>query len=126
MQCNAAIATRPVNNRSALSNDLRRLRADVDMRSAEGRRFGDVFDALAVEFSGADAGRIRELALLKYEHERAQASGLCSLEDTVRIYNVIERKERALRLAQQRQRFERDKGVQSLNEYLAALPGGGR
>ena len=75
MQGNAAIATRPVNNRSALSNDLRRLRADVDMRSAEGRRFCDIYDALAVEFSGADAGRIRELAFSSSRERAAQPKG---------------------------------------------------
>src|SRR5271170_1161552 len=97
MQVGAAVATRPVNNRARLTNDPRKLSADTDGRSQDGRRFTDIFDALAAEFPGADAIRLRDLALLRFEHERAQASGLCSLEDTVRIYNVIERKERALR-----------------------------
>jgi len=75
------------------------LSADVDRRSGEQRRFAELYDALAAEFPDGDAVRLREIALLRFQHERAQAAGTCSLEDTVRIYNVIERKERALRAA---------------------------
>jgi hypothetical protein len=86
-------------NRSPITNDPRRLAPDVSLRSPGGRRFADIFDALSVEFPGASPERLREAALAKFTLEQAQASGGCSLEDFVRLQNVIERKERALRAA---------------------------
>jgi len=40
--------------------------------------------------------RLRELALLRFNFERAQAAG-CSLDDTIRFHSLIERKEKELR-----------------------------
>ena len=96
-----AIAARsPVNNRAAISNEPRRFAADTDMRSVEGRRFADIYDGLAAEFGpGADPARLHEIARLKFMLERALSAEACSLEDIVRLTNVIERKERALRAA---------------------------
>ncbi len=112
--------------RAGVTNDPRRLNADMDLRSLVGRRFSDIYDGLAVEFGpGADPGKLRELTVLKYELERAQMAQTLSLEDLVRVTHLIERREKALRLAEQRKRLERDKGP-SLNEYLAGLPGGAR
>ncbi len=104
MQGNVAIASRPRKLRSALTNDPRRLSVDADMRSVEGRRFADIFDALAVEFGPfADPARLREVCVLKFELEKAQARG-CTLEDTVRVHNLLVRKENALRAAMRRSR----------------------
>jgi hypothetical protein len=98
VQIGAAVVTgRPPQNRSGLTNDPRRLSADVDGRGAEGRRFSDIFDLVALEFPGANPLRIRDIALLKYELERAQGAGNCSLEDVVRVHNLIGRREKELR-----------------------------
>ncbi len=97
MQGGAATATRPVNKRAALTNDPRRLSVDVDMRGVDGRRFADIFDALAGEFPSADPARIREIAVLKFASEKALSAG--AWEDVVRLANTVERKERALRLS---------------------------
>ncbi len=118
IQSAAAVATRPINNRAALTNDPRRLAADIDMRSVDGRRFADIFDALAIEFgSDADPARLREIAQLKFALEKAQGSGACSLEDIVRLHNVIERRERALRAAK---RMAGNKPPQGLHARLTA------
>lgn len=90
-------ALRPPCARSGTTNDPRRLRHDVDMRSHDGRRFGDLFDAIIVEHPDADPSRVRELALLRFGLEKAQSAGTASLEDTVRISNLITRRERELR-----------------------------
>ncbi len=127
MQGNLAVASRPSKLRSALTNDPRRLAVDIDMRSVEGRRFADIFDALRIEFGpSADPGRLREIAVLKFELEKAQASGACALEDIVRVHNLIVRKERELRLAEQKRRLERDRGgAEALREHLAKYEGAG-
>lgn len=98
MQIGATVVTgRHSWNRSELTNEPRRLAPGVDMRSPEGRRFGDIFDLTALEFPGADLSRIRAIAFLKYELERAQGAGKCSLEDVVRVHNLIGRREKELR-----------------------------
>jgi hypothetical protein len=99
MQAGAAVTSRPVNNRAAVTNDPRRLAPDADMRSLAGRRFADIYDQLASELPGADPARLREIALLKFEHEKAQAAGSCSLEDTVRVHNLVARLTRDIRAA---------------------------
>ena len=82
---NGVVTGRPACNRSGLTNDPRRLAADVDGRSANGRRFSDLYDLAALEFPGGAPTRIREIALLRYELERAQAAGEATLEDVVRV-----------------------------------------
>jgi len=90
----------------------------MDLRSLAGRRFSDIYDGLAVEFSGADPERIREITVLKFELEKAQAAGSLSLEDLVRMSHLIERREKALRLAQQRQHAAAA-SAPSLRDHLA-------
>ena len=87
----------------------------MDLRSHAGRRFSDIYDALAVEFGpGADPERIREVTVLKFELERAQAAGTATLEDTVRVFNLVARKEKELRLANARKRqIEQTEGLRS-------------
>ncbi len=94
MQSGVAIATRPVNNRAALTNDPRRLSVDVDMRGVDGRRFADIFDALTVEFPGVDPARLREIAVLKFAGEKALSAG--AWEDVVRLANTPGGPQRAL------------------------------
>jgi hypothetical protein len=92
------LAVRPANTRSAVTNDPRRLSADCDKRSFDGRLFCDLYDSVAAEFPGADGSQVRQIALLRFELEKARASGTLTLEDTVRMSHLIERRERALRL----------------------------
>jgi hypothetical protein len=99
MHGGAVLAARPVNTRSAVTNDPKRLSADIDKRSIDGRLFCDLFDSVAAEFPGADSSKVRSLALLKFELERARAAGTLTLEDTVRVHHLIGRHENALRLA---------------------------
>ena len=49
-------APRGVNARAGVTNEPRRLSPDVDMRSVDGRRFTDIFDALSLDHPGADPG----------------------------------------------------------------------
>ena len=99
MQASVATVRQP-NARADVTNSPRRLSAGTDLRSLDGRRFADIFDGLALEFGpAADPARLREIAVLKFELEKAQASGACSLEDTVRVHNLIGRKEAQLRAA---------------------------
>ena len=69
MQGGVAVAHRPVNNRAHVKNSPRRLSVDTDMRSLDGRRFADLYDALAAEFPGVDPVKIREVAILKFAAE---------------------------------------------------------
>ena len=72
--------------RAGLTNDPRRLRADIDMRSPDGRLFADIYDALAFEFADAGADRIRDIAVLRFSAEKAVAVG--AFEDVVRLHNT--------------------------------------
>lgn len=119
MPGSASVATlRPANARASVTNDPRRLRPDIDMRSNDGRRFADLFDAIVVEHPDAGLARVREIALLKFGLERGQSDGICSLEDVVRISNLISRRERDLR---QRQRDAQPAAPEmSFAEKLAA------
>jgi hypothetical protein len=103
--------------------DPRRLARDVDMHSPDGQMFSRIYDALAVEFAGADPARIRDIAVLRFAAEKALAVG--NFEDVVRLHNTIERKEMRLRAMLKAKRLERDKGGQGLAEYLASLPKAG-
>ena len=123
MQSGAIAVARPANTRSSVTNDPRRL-SGVDMRSHAGRLFCDLYDSVAAEFPLADPGRIRQVALLRYELEKARAADTLTLEDSVRVHHLIDRREGSLRLAQQRQRLEQDKG-QGLSAYLNSLPKAG-
>jgi hypothetical protein len=104
----------PANNRSVVSNDPRRLSAEVDMRSPDGRLFADCFDQLAVEFPAASPLKLREIAILKFSAEKATACG--AYEDIVRLHNLALRKEAPLRAAM---RAVRGKEVPELHAYLA-------
>ncbi len=101
----SAAVSRPAKLRSRLTNDPTLL-PGVDRRSSGGRRFLDIAEAVAAEFPDASTVALRELAALRFTLEREQgaivASDSRSLEDLVRLTNVVERKERALRLAQRR------------------------
>jgi hypothetical protein len=89
-----------------------------------GKRFADIFDALVVEFGpGADQLRVREIAVLKFELEKAQAAGTCSLEDVVRVHNLIARRERELRAGLRRQAISNSAPSSSLRERMIAKHG---
>ena len=103
-------------------NDPRRLARDVDMRSPDGKRFADLYDALALEFADADPARIRDIAVLRFASEKALAVG--NFEDVVRLANTVERKETRLRAMLKAKLLGRDKG-QGLSAYLASLPKAG-
>jgi hypothetical protein len=98
----------------------------MDLRTMGGRRFSDLFDALSVEFGpGADLERIREVAVLKFELERVQAAGTATLEDTDRVFNLVARKEKELKLAlRQRQVAKSSEGMRSrlATRYRGGLP----
>ncbi len=85
------------------------MRADVDMRSVDGRRFADIYDRLAVEFPVADPAHIRDVAVLRFAAEKALEIG--NFEDVVRLHNTIERKEGRLRAILKVKRLQ--KGTQS-------------
>ena len=87
----------------------------MDLRTHGGRRFSDLYDALENEFGpGADKERIREITVLKFELEKAQVAGTATLEDTVRVFNLVARKEQALRLAlRQRQVAKTTEGMRA-------------
>lgn len=92
----------PSRQRSVLTNDPRRL-AGVDMRSAAGRRFRDIVEALQREHGAeSDPSRLREVASLKLTLEAAQAAALngdaAMTTEVVRLSNLIARRERDLRL----------------------------
>ncbi len=95
MQGDVATAVRP--NRSAITGDPRRLSADVDMRSPDGRLFADCFDQLAIEFPDSSPLKLREVAVLRFAAEKAVAVG--AWEDVVRLHNLAMRKEAPLRAA---------------------------
>jgi len=94
--------------RSKLTNDASRL-PGIDRRSASGRRFRDLFEAVAAEFPTASPIALRELAALRFTLEREQGAIVNgtdrSLEDLIRVSNTIERKERRLRLAERKHRL---------------------
>jgi hypothetical protein len=114
VQRSAAVAARAVNSRASITNDPRRLRADVDKRSVDGRLFCDLYDSIAAEFPGAEGSKVRALALLRFDLEKARAAGTLTLEDAVRVDHLLERREKALRLALQRQRMtEAPEGLRS-------------
>jgi hypothetical protein len=112
--------------RASVANDPRRLSAAMDLRTHGGRRFSDLFDALAQEFGpGADPERIREITVLKFELEKAQAAGTATLEDTVRVFNLVARKEKELRFAKARKRqIEQTEGLRSKLSSRYAGKGG--
>jgi hypothetical protein len=91
-----------MNARAGVTNEPRRLSPNVDMRSVDGRRFTDIYDALSLDHPGADSCKLREVTVLKFELEKAQAAGKCTLEDVVRVHNLINRYEKALRLETRR------------------------
>jgi hypothetical protein len=85
---------RPSKLRARQTNQPRRL-DHVDMRSADGRRYADLYDGLVLEFPGIDPARLREVAILKHAAEKALAVG--AFEDAVKLVNTADRKERSLR-----------------------------
>jgi hypothetical protein len=99
------LTARSANVRASSTNDPRRLRLDVDMRSVDGRRFADIFDGLTLEFVDADPARIRDIAVLRFAAEKALDVG--NFEDVVRLHNTIERKESRLRALLRVKRLER-------------------
>jgi hypothetical protein len=109
MAASAAVGVRHPASRAGSTNEPRRLRADVDMRSVDGRRFADIFDGLVQEFADADPARIRDIAVLRFAAEKALSVG--NFEDVVRLHNTIERKESRLRAILKVKRLER--GTQS-------------
>jgi hypothetical protein len=105
MEGSLAIGVRHPSARAGSTNDPRRLRSAVDMRSVDGRRFADIYDMLALEFADADPARIRDIAVLRFAAEKALDVG--NFEDVVRLHNTIERKEARLRVMLKAKRLER-------------------
>ncbi len=105
----AAVTIRSPKARARLSNRVYELHdADgkVDGRRASAKRYRDIIDNLSCRIRARDVDRLREVALSKLRLEQAQVAGSCSLEDTVRLVNVIERREKALRAAMRRSRYQ--------------------
>lgn len=126
LEANSLTATaftgRPLRNRGWQTNDPRRLSLELDGRSAEGRRFADIYDLVALDHHpGANPLRVREIALLKYELERAQGVGKCSLEDVVRMHNLIGRREKELR-AEGKRKAEAAPAAPSVSDILKRYP----
>lgn len=98
----ASVDRRSKKLRSGLTNDPYRLDG-VDMRSARGRRYRDIVDALIAEFGSTNPVGLRELAGLKFTLEQTQASVVAgderAREDLVRISNLVARREREMRSA---------------------------
>jgi hypothetical protein len=105
MEGSVVVGVRHPSARACSTNEPRRLRSDVDMRSVDGRRFADIFDALTLEFVGANPAPIRDIAVLRFAAEKALAVG--NFEDVVRLHNTIERKESRLRTILKVKRLER-------------------
>jgi hypothetical protein len=87
--------------RSAISNSPHRL-PNVDMRSAAGRRFRDLVDAVIAEFGDSNPEGIRELAGLRFTREQVQGDVVTgakprAAEDLVRIGRLITRLEATMR-----------------------------
>ena len=95
----------------------------VDGRSPSAKRYRDFIDALIVEFGAHDPIRLREVALLKLELEKAQTADECSLEDSIRVQNWILRREQQLRAAQRRAASV-SSPAQSLRHKLSSRYGG--
>ncbi len=125
MENSVAVVVRSPRNRAHVTNDPRRLAAHVDKRTHDGRMFGDIYDSVAADFPGADGVKVRQIALLRFELEKARAAGTLSLEDTVRVSHLIERRENALRLAlRQRQIAKSSEGIRArlATRYQGGLP----
>jgi hypothetical protein len=105
MEGSLAIGVRHPSARAGSTNEPRRLRSDVDMRSVDGRRFADIYDTLTLEFADAGPDRIRDIAVLRFAAEKALSVG--NFEDVVRLHNTIERKESRLRAIMKVKRLER-------------------
>jgi len=99
------------------TRDPRRLAPDVDMRSFDGRRFADIFDALTLEFPDAGPERIRDIAVLRFAAEKALDVG--AFEDVVRLHNTIGRKESRLRVILKVKRLERGSQPEGLRSKLS-------
>jgi hypothetical protein len=106
MDGSVATVVRSPRNRAHVTNDPRRLASNCDKRTHDGRLFGDLYDSVAAEFPGADGLKVRQVALLRYELEKARAAGTLTLEDVVRVDHAIEKRERALRLALRQRQAE--------------------
>ena len=93
-QVSSTLIKRKPTARSRVSNHPRIFPGAGDQRTRDARRFRDIVDQLLGEFGDFDLERIRELALLKFRLERQTDA---SLEDVVRLGNLIARRERELR-----------------------------
>ena len=75
----AAVRPRSPRARSHITNDPRRLGPDFDKRTQ-----GDLYDSVAAEFPGADGEKIRKIALLRFELEKARTLGTLTLRPSFR------------------------------------------
>ena len=93
----------------------------VDGRSPDGRRFRELAEALVAEYGSVDVFAIRELSglklMLERQHEEILRGDRQSLEDLVRLSNVVERKEKALRLRARQKPAPRP--LASLRDHLS-------
>jgi len=101
----AAITARSQKAHAKVTNDVFAL-AQIDGRSAQGKRYRDIIDGVVSEFGSAELSLVREVAGLRYVIEREQAALITdeerSPENLVRLQNVCSRKERELRLRARR------------------------
>jgi hypothetical protein len=96
------------------------------MRSAAGRRFRDLVDAVIAEFGSSNPEAVRELAGLRFTREQVQGDVVTgakprAAEDLVRIGRLITRLEGAMRQAAAAAKAK----APSLHEYMAAKYGSG-
>ncbi len=114
--------------RSKITNDFRKSPAGVDGRSERGRRWRDLLEAAVAEFGVALPDKLRELTALRLALEATQDSvvngDVLRSEDLVRLGNLISRRERELRLAQQRQR-QAEQPVGLRDKLSSRYAGGG-
>ena len=94
---------RPKKVRSRITNNPYAL-IGVNMRSARGRRYRDIVDALIGTFGDSDPVGLRELAGLKFTLECLQSDLVTGdrpnvAEDLVRVSNLIARREKSMRTA---------------------------
>ena len=114
------VVPRSSRQRSAITNCPSRL-PGVDGRSAAGRRWRDIVEAIIGEFGDSNTEAVREFAGLRFAREQVQASAVTgstprAAEDLVRIGRLIVRVETTLR---QVRAAQRDGQKMSIPEYLS-------
>jgi hypothetical protein len=124
MEGSVVVRARRPASRAHTTNDPRRLAPDVDKRTHAGRMFADFYESVERDFPGADPAKVRDVALLKYEMERARTAGTLTLEDIVRVSHLIDRREQVLRLALRQRAVAQQSSDGGMRSTLAGRYGG--